>query len=116
MRLSPLLRRLPAVLCGLFLYQPAAAMTWTWNDGFQSASGNMISPWITARGEIDAGDPMRLIELLVANGAAEPGLIQNGPKLFLDSPGGSLAAGIELAEIIRLARMTTMVDRDSECH
>lgn len=73
----------------------------------RSNGGNYVgAEWIAAEGEIADTTPDDLISFMKSNGYSEnPG----GWSVRLNSPGGSLAAGIRLGEVIRSLKLDTEV-------
>lgn len=56
-------------------------------------------------GVIDSGAPARLLALM------KSGQVPPGSNIYLNSPGGDLAAGLALGRLFRAARMTTFIGR-----
>ena len=70
-----------------------------------TSKGNSgVSFWVAATGQIGPETPAKFQEFLDTNGIA-------GGQLVLHSPGGNLAAGLELGQIIRDYGFTTHIGR-----
>lgn len=86
---------------------------------FATASASTMTPlwdpkgfvYINLDGKIEAGDPSRLLEIL--NLSRSKLLPVWG--VTLNSPGGSVEAGLQLASIIRQNRLSTMVSTNATC-
>jgi hypothetical protein len=70
--------------------------------GEADACGPGCREWIAAEGKIDAGAAQRLRRLLAKLGRARP-------PIYLHSPGGSIAGGLELGRLIRDQKLEVSV-------
>ena len=86
-----MLRRIALSLLVLFAVSKADAAT------FRLSGGT-----ITMRGEIVAADPLQLAKLIP----------QGARRIVLDSPGGLVAAASYMSDMIRAAKLTTIVHGD----
>lgn len=96
-----------ALLLGLGLPQRANALTFE-----PSPNGEIIK----AQGPIEPGDADKLRKLLREDTRYQYGLVRAGTTLHLHSPGGSVVAGIELANAIRERGLMTFVGPESGCY
>lgn len=95
-----------AALLSAGLAQPATALT------FEPSSDGSI---IRLNGPIENGDAEKFRQFLGPDYVARHGL-RFGATLYLNSPGGSVVAGMELANAIREAGLMTHVSADSGCY
>ncbi|MCC7347277.1 MAG: hypothetical protein IT538_07745 [Variibacter sp.] len=93
----------------LAVARPEAATALTFEP---SENGEVIK----ANGPIAPGDADNLRKLLREDPRYQYGLVRGGTTLHLNSPGGSVVAGIELANAIRASALMTMVTADSGCY
>jgi hypothetical protein len=70
--------------------------------GEADACGRGCNEWIAAEGKIDAGAASRLRRLLAKLG-------RRRPSIYFNSPGGSVAGGLELGRLIRDQKLTVSV-------
>ncbi|MEJ0096312.1 MAG: ATP-dependent Clp protease proteolytic subunit [Methylocella sp.] len=84
---------------------PAAAATLT---SYVSKEGKVI---VILNGEIASGDADQLTQL--TKSANDSGKIVSGIRL--NSPGGNLLEGVKLSELIRFAKIATVVPNGSTC-
>jgi uncharacterized protein YecT (DUF1311 family) len=85
----------------------ASAMT------FEPSSDGRI---IYAIGPIIQGDAARLKKVLDEDPRFQYGALNRAPTLHLQSPGGQVIAGIELANFVRQRGLNTNVSETSECY
>ncbi len=95
--------RLLLILCALLLPSGASAMKF----GLYSTGGNCSGcEWLGGDGTIDESSVPNLLAALKDMGGGYPGL-----RVVLNSPGGSLAAGLKLGEAIRQNKLSTSVGK-----
>lgn len=100
---------LPALALAFALVGAGGAKALTFEP---SANGEVIK----ANGPIEPGDADKLRKLLREDPRYQYALVRNGATLHLNSPGGSVVAGIELANAIREHALMTFVTADSGCY
>ena len=91
------LKHFAAALVPLGLMGQPQAMTFA----LSGSGGNAIPDWVAAEGQITPDTPGKFEAFVKANGV--------GQVLYLNSPGGDLAAGIRLGELIRKYHYQTNV-------
>ena len=102
---TAILRRLALVPLGLSLISHAAGAEFS---SYTSGEGKIV---IRLTGEIVVGDSEKLKQIIVTSNAANK--IVSGIRL--NSPGGSVLEGAELADRVKFARIATVVPNGATC-